>query len=492
MTYFKRGDEDGRFFGRGDGPAWPVIRELVFRGQGPKAAPFFTANGSFWTRDAAAPVSLGGAAGEPFGVPGGEFRSVAVIRFEIDAHNAGLLELASRRYGRFTKGDVEFYEDVAQAIGIAIADRRAQRALRERVKELTCLYGIAQAAQRPRATLDDILRDIARLTPAGFQFADVARARITLDGEVYASKDFDAAVEKLSAEISVEGDSRGLVEVGYVETMREVEGAAFLPEERELLEAVARQISLIVERRESAEERRKLEEQLWHADRLATIGQLAAGVAHELNEPLANVLGFAELAAKGPGLPPAVARDLEKIMSAALHGREIVKKLLIFGRQMPARKTRLDLNDVVEEGLYFLEARCAKEGAEIVRSLAAGLPPLDADASQLQQVLVNLVVNAVQAMPAGGVVTISTARRGDNVLLAVEDTGVGMSEEVKRRIFIPFFTTKDVGRGTGLGLPVVHGIVTAHGGAIDVETREGAGSRFVISLPAAGIEGAAD
>jgi len=150
------------------------------------------------------------------------------------------------------------------------------------------------------------------------------------------------------------------------------------------------------------------------------------------------------------------------------------------------QKTQVKLNQVVQEGLDFLESRCAKAGIELVRLLEPDLPEISADPSQLQQVLVNLVVNAIQASPNGGKLTIETHRGRDYVALAVSDTGTGMTEEVKSKIFTPFFTTKDVDQGTGLGLAVVHRIVTSHRGVIHVDSEVGRGSRFEVQLPANG------
>jgi len=242
-------------------------------------------------------------------------------------------------------------------------------------------------------------------------------------------------------------------------------------------------VALIVEQREAEEDRSKLQDQLRHADRLATIGQLSAGVAHELNEPLSSILGFAQLAKKSSELPTQAERDIDKIITASLHARETIKKLMLFARQTPPRKTQVNLNQVVEEGLYLLETRCAKAGIELVRSLSPDLLKITADAAQINQVLVNLVVNSVQAMPEGGKLTVRTFASKDHVGLVVEDTGIGMSEEVKKQVFIPFFTTKDIDQGTGLGLAVVHGIVTAHRGSITVESEIGCGTRFEIRMP---------
>ena len=133
--------------------------------------------------------------------------------------------------------------------------------------------------------------------------------------------------------------------------------------------------------------------------------------------------------------------------------------------------------------MYFLEARCSKSGVQVVRELARDLPQIVADPAQVKQILVNLVVNAVQAMPDGGTLTIGTRAIDSSVELFVEDTGTGMSAEILEKIFLPFFTTKDVHGGTGLGLSVVHGIVTAHGGTIKARSRPGLGTRMEIRLP---------
>jgi two-component system NtrC family sensor kinase len=472
---------------KGDSGIEKLCRDILL-GKFDSAFSSFTKSGSFWTND------LGGSQALSKGVKKrrdcynlssiGNQGSVAVFPLVADEDNSGLLQLRSCRPNFFTPDEIRFYEGLAQTLGVALMHRHAQVALRERVKELTCLYGIARLVARVDVPFESMLQSIVELLPPAWLYPEIATARIIFEGDSYTAPNFQKGLYKQTADIIIGSKNRGRVEVIYLEENPELDEGPFMTEERSLIDAVSREISLLVERRQAEEEKTRLQNQLMHADRLATIGQLAAGVAHELNEPLGSILGFAQLTAQSPGLTSQAAKDLEKIVNSSLHAREIVKKLLIFARQMPTTKTRVNLSLIVEEGLYFFESRCAKEGIELVRSLSPDLPEITADPAQLHQVLVNLVVNAIQAMPSGGKLTIRTESDGAYVSLIVEDTGVGMSEEIMKQIFMPFFTTKEVGEGTGLGLSVVHGIVSSHKGVIKVESKVGKGSRFEIRFPA--------
>jgi len=359
--------------------------------------------------------------------------------------------------------------------------------LKERIKELSCLYRISEISNNPSLTLKEVLISIVNIIPPAMQYPDLACARLFIDGEYFKSDSFLPGTISMAANIVVGYQPRGIIEVHYegkepdlVSTNQPDPKVSFLDEEKQLLKTIAQQIALILEQKQIEETNAKLQEQLRHADRLATIGQLAAGIAHEINEPLGTILGFAQLIQSSYQLSDNMSSDLDKIISATLHGREVVRKLMLFSRQMPPKKTLTNLNKIIEDGFYFLENRCARQGVEIRRVLDPSLPEIVADPSQLHQILVNLTVNAMQAMPDGGEIEIRTAGHGTEIELSVSDTGIGMSEDTISKVFIPFFTTKDVNQGTGLGLSVVHGIVTTHNGRIEVQSQPNQGSKFSV------------
>jgi two-component system NtrC family sensor kinase len=465
-----------------------LCRDIILRHFDP-SLPFFTKDGSFWTGDAQNSLDFLSKQNKKMSVSKpiveGNYRSLALIPISVENENIGLLQLRSISPDFFTKKEVEFCEGAVQTLAVALIHRRAQVELRERVKELTCLYGIAKLVERPSISLEEILQGVVELLPPAWLYTEIASARIILDEHSYTTPRFRESAQKQVANIVVDGEERGSVELVYSKKKPELDEGPFLKEERNLIDTVAREIALIIERKQTEQDKERLQEQLRHADRLATIGQLSAGVAHELNEPLGSILGFAQLIQKYPKLSEQVKQDIEKIMKASLHAREVVKKLMLFARQLPPQRTQVNLNQIVEESLYFLESRCAKEGIKVVRSLSSDLPKVTADPAQMTQVLVNIAVNAIQAMPNGGRLAIKTKASGKVVSLTIEDTGIGMAENVMKQIFLPFFTTKDTGKGTGLGLPVVHGIVTSHGGSINVDSKVGQGTRFKIQLPIA-------
>ncbi len=250
--------------------------------------------------------------------------------------------------------------------------------------------------------------------------------------------------------------------------------------------------------KQSELERQDMEQQLHQAQKMEAVGQLAAGVAHDFNNLLTAILGNVDLARTLAGANGEIAAVLDTVAAAARQATGVTRSLLTFSRKLPTDKHPTDLSDVVDESVRFLRRTLPASMELIAEKESSDELIVDADATQLQQVILNLAINARDAMPEGGRLTLflgpvgtpppELADRPEQagagwVRLVIGDTGVGMSEEVRTRIFDPFFTTKTRGKGTGLGLSIVHGIVDVHGGTIRVESEEGRGTRFEIYLP---------
>jgi two-component system NtrC family sensor kinase len=228
------------------------------------------------------------------------------------------------------------------------------------------------------------------------------------------------------------------------------------------------------------------------AEKLAAVGRLAAGVVHEINNPLATISACAEAlesrvnegAFEGSDALDDLREYLGLIRSEAFRCKSITMGLLDFSRARTSGRTPIDLGQVIDSAARLLSHQKRGDQVNFDIQTAADLPSVSGDPGQLQQVIIALATNAVDAMPQGGQLTISTRRNGKTVLIEVTDTGFGITPENMPKIFEPFFTTKEVGKGTGLGLAVCYGILTEHGGTLDVQSTVGVGTTFTISLPA--------
>ncbi len=281
---------------------------------------------------------------------------------------------------------------------------------------------------------------------------------------------------------------------GHIESLlaitRDITGRVQAESQREA--ALSQREAALEALRRSMEQLTATQAQLIQAAKLAAVGELAAGVAHELNNPLTSILGFAELLLNT--VPPDIPfrHDLEIIARQARRARDIVRNLLDFARQNKPQQLPADVNQIVRQTLDLIRQHIEKSGITIAEDYASDLGLLTLDIGQMKQVFLNLITNATHAMPKGGSLSLRTARIGDEVAVAISDTGVGIPPDMLDHIFEPFFTTKEVGQGTGLGLSISLGIVQEHGGRITVASRvaepapggKPGGSTFTVWLPA--------
>jgi signal transduction histidine kinase len=329
-------------------------------------------------------------------------------------------------------------------------------------------------------------------------FGDLLRAR---GPQVYHRNDHGEQIRQLSRygpllrdamvvaiPMAVGERTVGLIVVGAREPLS--------PQEVDLLSTMASQAAVAIEKAQLFANLQRqmavLEQtqfQLMQSAKLATIGELAAFVAHEINNPLTSVLGYASLIlSETPPDDPRRA-DLEVIEKEALRARAIVRDLLGYARQTDTAMEQTRVNDALEAILPLIRRRAEAQNVRIAARLDPHVPPILADVNQLKQVFINILNNAIDAMPTGGQVEVSTRQTtgngsGPQVEITFQDTGVGIPPDKLDRIFDPFFTTKEDGKGTGLGLPISKRIVERHGGSIAVESTPGRGTRFTIYLPA--------
>jgi signal transduction histidine kinase/CheY-like chemotaxis protein len=253
------------------------------------------------------------------------------------------------------------------------------------------------------------------------------------------------------------------------------------------VDALIRDVS---ERKNLDDQSRDLYQQLLQAEKMAALGQTVSGVAHELNNPLATILTWSERLA-GRTLDDSTRRSVDVILHEAERAAKIVRQLLTFARKRQSTRTMVDLNQVIRDTLALRAYEQRVTNIAVIDALASGLPHLFADPHQMQQVLLNLVINAEQAVLAAngrGTIVVRTWHdmQRESLILEINDDGPGVPDDVQAKIFDPFFTTKDVGKGTGLGLTVAYAIVQEHGGRIRLQSQPGRGASFFVELPVTG------
>lgn len=252
----------------------------------------------------------------------------------------------------------------------------------------------------------------------------------------------------------------------------EVSGARFVDEEGPAILIMLRDVS----------ERKRLQEQLRRTERVAELGTLASGMAHEIGTPMNVILGRAEYLMDRVTEEP-IKRGLQTIITQVERITRVMNQLLSFARRKAPRRVPLDVRKVIEDSMEMFQERLATNQIQVEMRMADPCPMVLADADQISQVLLNLIMNAVHAMPEGGTLRVGLEPEQAMVKLTIADTGHGIPSEVIKKIYDPFFTTKEFGKGTGLGLTVVKGIIEEHQGSIAVESEEGNGTSFTVLLP---------
>jgi len=241
----------------------------------------------------------------------------------------------------------------------------------------------------------------------------------------------------------------------------------------------------ITERKQMEEREKKLQQELYLSSRLASIGELAAGVAHEINNPLTGILGFSQRLSR-KSTDEEVSQGLEIIHNEALRAAKVVENLLTFARRREPKKEHSDINDILQKALELRAYELKTSNIEVITNLAPSLPKTIADFQQIQEVFLNIIINAEQAMSEtkrGGKLTIKTQEIKDYIRISFADDGPGIPAEHLDKLFDPFFTTREEGGGTGLGLSICHGIVAEHGGRIYATSKPGKGATLVVELP---------
>ncbi|MGI2335909.1 MAG: PAS domain S-box protein [Dehalogenimonas sp.] len=252
---------------------------------------------------------------------------------------------------------------------------------------------------------------------------------------------------------------------------------------QQLILSITRNIS---SRKQVEAEKQQLRDKAEMSSRLAAVGEMAAGIAHEINNPLTGVIGFSELLKDRKDLPEDVVQNLQIINSGSIRVKEIVRRMLTFARQSKPEKSSTSITELIENTLELRSYVLQTANIVVVRNYAPDLPWVKVDSGQMQQVFLNLIVNAEYAMKKAhdkGILTIKTEKLDDYIRISITDDGPGMADKTKAKLFQPFFTTKDPGEGTGLGLSLSFGIIHEHGGTIRAESELGKGTTFIIELP---------
>ena len=357
-----------------------------------------------------------------------------------------------------------------------------EKNLKERIKELTCLYEVSSIiVNNDYKELDKTLFSIALSLRKALQFSKQATVEINSEPFHLLSSTLPKKTVFIESYLTIFNEPKGYIKIHY--PADKFTKKDFLKEEKKLLKNVAINVGDLLERVAIRENEAIVKRKMEHADRLSILGEITAGIAHELNTPLANILGFAELLKSKQKESTQAGKDLDKIINSAIFSREVVKKLMFFACEMPQNLGQTDIIPVINEAMNLLDPTFKKNEVKYKVFLPNSPVLLKADTIQLTQVIFNLVLNAIYFSPKDGLIKIILEETKKKITLKISDEGPGISTENVQKIFQPFFTTKTVGDGSGLGLSVVHGIIRSHRGTIDYQPNIPKGATFIITFP---------
>ncbi|MBZ9630822.1 HAMP domain-containing histidine kinase [Salegentibacter sp. LM13S] len=352
--------------------------------------------------------------------------------------------------------------------------------LQERIKELSCLYQVSSAIREFDGSYEATLESIVQILKNAWRFPELATVEIKCESYHLSSNPIPSEGYSQKSIIKISEKEIGFIKVHYPAS--DLSKAHFLVEEQRLLDKIADEIALFFERQNIKVQEELLKQTAERNDRLSILGEITAGIAHELNTPLGNILGFAEFIEEKTK-ESQTKRDAQKILNSAIYSREVVKKLMFFSCDMPQDIKKIEVKPVITQALSLLKPNFKKANIRFKFNIQDPALKAQVDSIQLTQVFFNLVINAIYYSPQNSQIVISIFNDDTHYTIEIADEGKGINPEVKEKIFEPFYTTKPLGEGSGLGLSVVHGIIKSHKGEISIADNFPKGTIFKIKLP---------
>ena len=403
-------------------------------------------------------------------------RGMAVVPVQRRGERVGAVVIVSTEAHTFSPLELERVEAMADLLSVALANAELFQTMKQAEWRFRTLFRAApdavltvlHATGRIREA-NDAVREVFGVEPHQIIGRTLVELLLPADGgtmEAALAAAFAGTPARVEVQVAMQSGGTRVVALA----------ASRLPE--------ADPPSVLLIGRDMTQER-ELRVRLMESDRLAAVGELVAGVAHEVNNPLSSISAFAQLLLRESTLTPSQRESIDVIRTETTRASQVVKDLLAFARRSEPQRAPLDINGVVARTVRMRQYQFAEASVRVETDLAEELPSVMGDARQLQQVCLNLLTNSVQSMSTmgGGTLRVRSYAVGDSVCLDVSDSGTGISPSVRAHIFEPFFTTKKEGEGTGLGLSVSYGIITAHGGTIEVAETSATGSVFRVTLP---------